>query len=179
YSGGADSDGAGTGSRRTAGGRADAGAPVPGRSGRAAAVASAPATPLIATFRPKSVLSTRLRIASLPLTLKPFISPSRGNRRVRIPSSRESTLALVSSIHATLLSRLTASRIAGQLCRSESTAAAAGAGAAWAGPAGAGAAGAVADTGGRAGSGADRGPSGARRGCSGAGRGGSGAGRGG
>ena len=104
------------------------------------------------------MLSTRLRMASWPLTLKPFISPSRGNRRVRIPSSRESTLALVSSIQATLLSCLTASRIAGQLCRNVSTAEAAGAGAA-----GAGATGAGADTGGRAGSDAGRGGSGAGR----------------
>src|SRR6185312_13139724 len=80
------------------------------------------ATPLIVTFRPKSLLSTRLSTASWPLTLKPFTSPSRGNRRVRTPSSRESTLAWLSSIHATRRSCLTASRIASQLCLSVSAA---------------------------------------------------------
>src|SRR5580698_8999575 len=79
-----------------------------------------PVTPLTVTFRPNPVLSTRLRSASHPLVVKPFRSPSRGKPRVSIPSSRDSTLALLSRIQATRRSRLTASRTAPQFCRSVS-----------------------------------------------------------
>src|SRR5271154_4350410 len=81
---------------------------------------SAPVTPLTVTFSPNPALSTRLRSASHPLVVKPFRSPSRAKPRVSIPSSSDSTLALLSRIQATRRSRLTASRTASQFWRSES-----------------------------------------------------------
>ena len=63
--------------------------------------------------------------------------PLTGNRRVRMPSSRDTTLALCSSIHATRLSCLTASTTASQFFPSASAAGRPGAGAA-AGPVAAG-----------------------------------------
>ena len=62
-----------------------------------AGAGSAPVTPLTITFRPNPVLRTRLRSASQPLVVKPFSSPSLANRRVSMPSSRDCTLALLSS----------------------------------------------------------------------------------
>ena len=83
-----------------------AGPPPSGPPGRAS-----PATPLIVASRPKSCAHA-LKDAVVAAHAEGRTSPSRGNRRVRTPSSRESTLALRNSAQATRLSCLTVSTIA-------------------------------------------------------------------